>query len=319
MSKRAVYAGVHGMHDSYNQREASGDEPKPESYVRDYSARGYTRLPYEHLAVVNTLLDLALEKGLPSLLDEAPAAATRTLGLEYSEVMELLPDGTRLLLRGAVGWKEDLINRLTVEAVPGSRLEVALRTERPVVVENSRQGDRIGWTPEVSPGVLCGISATIGDSKSPFGVLGVHGSRPRTFMPEEIGFVQQIAGLIGKAAKSTVNSYPTEVAVSGGRLAVNKGTALEGVVSHEDLLTERTKKVRALHRMNLDIHITPAQWDTLCRMFPGKKAKDIAAEIGVSESTVRSHIYRLQKALDVANKHQILPRARELGLLDPPA
>lgn len=299
-------------------RRSVRDNVDPNSSELDCGVQGCTDLPYQHLAVVNTLLALALEEGLPGLLREAPVVTSRTLGLGYSEVMELLPGGERLLLRSAVGWNNDLVDRLTVEAVPGSRMEFALKTGRPVLVPDSRQEHGFECTPTVSPGLVCGISTPSGSGECPFGILSVHGSLPRTFMPEEIGFVQEVARVIGKA--TNMSRTTGENIVVGppetGKPIIGT-TTIEDDKDFRDSLTERTKRVIAINRFNPNIDITPRQYETLTRIAPDKTYPQIAREMGIDDSTVRSHVYKLRKALGANSKLEIVRRARELGLFDP--
>ena len=46
------------------------------------------------------------ETSLPELMDEAVRTVTEVLEVEYCELVELMPDGTELLLRAGVGWKD---------------------------------------------------------------------------------------------------------------------------------------------------------------------------------------------------------------------
>src|SRR5215213_955899 len=54
-----------------------------------------------------------------ALMDQAAGMITEVLSVEYSEILELLPDGTRLLLRAGVGWGDWLVGQATV----GTNLE----------------------------------------------------------------------------------------------------------------------------------------------------------------------------------------------------
>ena len=48
-----------------------------------------------------------------TLMDEATALVAQTLGVEFCKILELLPDGTALLLRAGVGWKEGMVGHGT--------------------------------------------------------------------------------------------------------------------------------------------------------------------------------------------------------------
>ena len=51
---------------------------------------------------------------LSTLLAEATLLVSQSLAVEYSSVVELLPDGAGLLLRAGIGWAEGLVGRATL-------------------------------------------------------------------------------------------------------------------------------------------------------------------------------------------------------------
>ncbi len=66
-------------------------------------------------------------------------------------------------------------------------------------------------------------------------------------------------------------------------------------------------------------HLTPRQLDMLQQLQTHKQNKAIARVLGLSPHTVRNHIADLMRALGAHKRSMILPRAVELGLLDPSA
>jgi DNA-binding NarL/FixJ family response regulator len=61
-------------------------------------------------------------------------------------------------------------------------------------------------------------------------------------------------------------------------------------------------------------HLTARQLDVLRRLLKGEPNKVIARQLGVVEGTVKIHIARILRALQVHNRTQAVVRARELGL-----
>jgi len=61
--------------------------------------------------------------------------------------------------------------------------------------------------------------------------------------------------------------------------------------------------------------LTERQREILIRVVEGQPNKIIAAELGLTESTVKTHITSILKALGVRNRTQAARRARELGII----
>lgn len=139
---------------------------------------------------------------LPDLLEEAANVVAEVLSVEYGEVLELLPEGTALLLRAGVGWKEGLAGRATVGTNLESQAGYALISSGPVVVEDLPTENRFEGDPLLREhGVMSGISATIRVNGRAYGVLGAHTGRRRAFTEDEVLFVQEVADVLGAATE----------------------------------------------------------------------------------------------------------------------
>lgn len=137
--------------------------------------------------------------GLTALMDEAVALVAQTLDVEYSKVLELLPQGSALLLRSGVGWKEGLVGRALVSAGPDSPLHAG--RAQPASVEEHPTETPVGESRLLREhGVVGGgISVVIQGQEGPFGVLSAHTTRTRTFTEDDVHFVQVIANMLGAA------------------------------------------------------------------------------------------------------------------------
>lgn len=155
-------------------------------------------------AVVADLGQRALaDIDLSALMDETVALVARTLDVEYSKILELLPGGDALLLRAGVGWNEGLVGRATVGAGADSQAGYTLASRAPVIVPDLRRETRFSGPPLLHDhGVVSGMSVIIhsrdgADSQvQPFGVLGVHTIRRRTFTQDDIHFLQAVAHVL---------------------------------------------------------------------------------------------------------------------------
>ena len=134
------------------------------------------------------------------LMDQAASTISEVLSVEYSEVLELLPDGTGLLLRAGTGWNEGLVGRATVGTNLESQAGYTLISRGPVVVEDLREERRFEGPPLLREhGVVSGISVTIYVHGHAYGVLAALSDKRRAFTEDEILFLQEVADVLGAA------------------------------------------------------------------------------------------------------------------------
>ena len=127
---------------------------------------------------------------LTGLIDEAVNVVAAVLEVEYCKILELMPDGTMLLLRSGVGWREGLVGRTTVGTNLRSQAGYALISAGPVVLEDLRTENRFADAELLlEHGVVSGLSATIHVGGRAYGVLSAHTNKRRTFT-EEVLFLQ---------------------------------------------------------------------------------------------------------------------------------
>jgi signal transduction histidine kinase len=136
------------------------------------------------------------------VMGDAVSAVAGTLGVEYAQVLELLPDGDALLLRAGVGWRQGLVGTATVGARIDSQAGYTLLTSGPVIVEDLQTESRFSGSPLLREhGVASGMSVTIGGRDGPYGVLGAHTKGRRRFTGDDANFLQAIANVIATAIR----------------------------------------------------------------------------------------------------------------------
>jgi PAS domain S-box-containing protein len=141
---------------------------------------------------------------LPTLMNEAVVLVAQTLELEYCKVLELLPNGNALLLRAGVGWEDGCVGHATVSAGSQSQAGYTLLSDEPVIVEDLRTETRFSGPPLLRDhGVVSGMSVIIPGGDRPFGVLGAHTTRRRTFTNDDIHFLQAVANVLASAIDRT--------------------------------------------------------------------------------------------------------------------
>ena len=180
------------------------------SIMRDISAlqeseRELERRLNQQAAVAEFGL-MALEEGhLHTVVNAAVTLVSRTLGVEYAKVDELMPDRQKLLVRAGTGWGEGIVGSYWMRAGRlSSPAGYALALAQPVIVENVATETRFE-IPELlrEHDVVSDITVVIDPSGDPFGTLAVLSTRPRAFSEHDVGFVQSVANVIGAAVDRT--------------------------------------------------------------------------------------------------------------------
>ena len=154
-------------------------------------------------AAVAALGQRALEEtNSQALMVEACESLARTLAVERSQVLELLPDGETLLMRAGVGWREGLVGHAMVSASADSPAGYALRAQAPVFVEELCTDARFpGPVSLHEQDVVSGIFVAILGRDRPFGVLAAQSTRRRTFTEADVHFLQAIANVLAAAVE----------------------------------------------------------------------------------------------------------------------
>jgi len=159
----------------------------------------------QQAAIAQLSLSALRPEGLQPLFDEAVALVAKTLRIEHCMVMEAHPEDSALRFRAAAGpWKEDLIARVTVSMAPGFMGWFSMKAEAPVVIADLPSETRfVPCEILLGHGVKSGINVPISGRERPFGVLGAHSTRPRTFSPDEVNFVWAMANVLATSIEQT--------------------------------------------------------------------------------------------------------------------
>ena len=146
--------------------------------------------------------ELALKsESLNTILEEACSLVGRALETDLSKVMELLPDGTNLLVRAGVGWKPGVVGTTIVAADETSPEGLTLKDGAVISVDRATE-TRFSYHDFMEDhGVEAFVNVLVPSSKErrPFGVLEVDSRRPREFSEFDIDFLRSYANLLGAA------------------------------------------------------------------------------------------------------------------------
>ncbi|MEY2428323.1 MAG: two-component system, cell cycle sensor histidine kinase and response regulator CckA [Verrucomicrobiota bacterium] len=167
-----------------------------------------------------------VSKDFDGLLDQVVMLTAQTLELEFSNVLELLPDGQTMLLRAGVGWKDGAVGQATVPADPTTQPGFTLTAGEPVVVENLPGETRFRVSPFlIEHGVKSGITVAISGNGRAFGILGAHTAQSRKFTEDEIHFLLSVATLLAMAIER--NRAEAELQQLAAFAQINPNPAME--------------------------------------------------------------------------------------------
>ncbi|HEY0829910.1 MAG TPA: response regulator transcription factor [Candidatus Dormibacteraeota bacterium] len=103
------------------------------------------------------------------------------------------------------------------------------------------------------------------------------------------------------------------------RAAAEVVSAIRDVARGKMLITPRTISTLLAKRRSIEAQLerlTPREREVLTLMAEGLPSRAIAAELGISYTTIRTHIRSLGSKLAVHSKLEAIVKARELGLIN---
>jgi hypothetical protein len=96
---------------------------------------------------------------LSSFMREVARHTREVLGVEFCEVLELLVDKDRMLLRVDAGWEEGLDGRKAGDIAFESRTGPTLFSRNPIVIEDSRHEAHFEWVAPCAAAISLAASA----------------------------------------------------------------------------------------------------------------------------------------------------------------
>ncbi len=152
-------------------------------------------------AMLAELSQMALADGdLTKLMNSCVTHIAQSLKVEYCKILELLPDGNALLLRTGIGWQSGLVGQAIVSSGINSQAGYTLLSRKPVIVDDLRTEIRFNGPKLLHDHqVISGISVVIDSKEYPFGVLGAHTTKQRTFTKDEVYFLQAVTNILATA------------------------------------------------------------------------------------------------------------------------
>ncbi|MBN9522695.1 GAF domain-containing protein [bacterium] len=234
---------------------------------------------------------------LGQLMDEAVRVVAADLGVEYANLLELLPDG-RTAFRAGVGWRDGLVGGETAEVTAGTPAGRVILDQAPVLTADLRTDDRFpALSVSREHGVAGSLTVPLYGQARPLGVLGVHTATVRRFSEADVHFVQAVANVVATA----IERHRDEERLRERQMVRAEQMAAIGQVAagvaHE--LRNPLTSVKGLVQVNLR--------EAVARGLPAEDLRVIEHEVRRMERT-------LQTFLDFARPPR--PDRRRLDLTD---
>lgn len=130
-------------------------------------------------------------------MNEVVNKVADTLGNEYCNVLELLPDDKSMLLLAGVGWEKDLSGHTRIQTGLDTQEGYTLNSSKPVVVDDLKTETRFSDTQLLHEhNIVSGMSIIIQGQDGPWGVLETHSSKRKIFSKNDINFLHSAANLL---------------------------------------------------------------------------------------------------------------------------
>lgn len=172
-------------------------------------------------------------------------------------------------------------------------------------------GEAINLAAELSPDVVI-LDFRLTDGTGADAGAGIRQIRPNTrliFLTREDGDGARFAALEAGASAFIHKSRAASEVVDAIRTVAGGGT----------LITPRAIAALLNKRRSMDAQLeslTPREKEVLRLMAEGVSSREIASKLGISYTTVRTHIRSLGAKLGVHSKLQAIVKARELALVE---
>src|SRR5215471_9923647 len=226
-------------------------------------------------AVIAALGQRALhDTNVTVLIDEVVRRVAETLGVDYCAVLDLLPDGSALRLRAAVGVPQELIGQTTLSMQADSHAGYTLRTGEPVVVDDLHTETRFKPQMMQDYGVVSCMSAIIHGMDRPFGVLGAYTTTQRRFTSDDVHFLEAVAHVLaGAIARQRLDEQVRQgqkiqaIGTLAGGIAHDFNNMLTAILGYTELASD-------------DVPRDSITWRNLQRVLTaGIRARDLVQQI----------------------------------------
>lgn len=161
-------------------------------------------LTIEYQNAIAILAELAINcLNLQELMQKTTEIIANTLKIEFSQILELLPNKSAFLLKYGVGWSKEIIGFARINN-HNNEANYTINNQNPVIMEDLLIETRFKISPLLhNYKIVSGVSLTIPKKEEIFGMLAVYSLQKRQFNSHEINFLEHI----NKILTATIKRY----------------------------------------------------------------------------------------------------------------
>ncbi len=176
------------------------------------------------------------EEDYGASLNEAVVLISRILGVEFCEVLELLPDHKSFFSRAGIGWRDTSASLSLVPATIESLAGSTLFSDVPLIIEDLRTESIFRASPLLyEHGVVSGMSIKIHRKGQAYGVLGAFTAEQRVFTSAALYFMETVANILATSIQEKRIEKAIQESHERLKLAIK---AQDQVIWDWDILTD---------------------------------------------------------------------------------
>ena len=141
------------------------------------------------------------EQSLERLLNDVASTVAITLGIEFVEILELMPGDTEFLLRAGFGWKAETLSTIRTSTDVKCYAGYALDSAAPIVIDDFKTEARFEIPSYLHEhGCKSGMATIIaGRDGRAYGVLSTCATARRQFAAQDVSFLAAVANVVAGA------------------------------------------------------------------------------------------------------------------------
>jgi len=136
---------------------------------------------------------------LRALMTEASELVTEILNVPMSGVVELSPNGVKVILQAGVGWGIELPQTTNFQPDETSLDSLTVLSEKPVIIPDINQESHFTFLTAKEYQLVSILSVSIRGQEGPLGAISAYSTAPRQFSQDEIDFMQVTANILATA------------------------------------------------------------------------------------------------------------------------
>jgi len=170
-----------------------------EATYRDHMTQEKDAQARHHRALLELTRNVTRGMGLRKLQNLATRLVTEALNVEYSNVKELLADGSGMQVVAGTGWQKGVVGHAVLASAKDSHGGDVMRDGVLTVTDLPNEKRFRPSSLLLDHGVDSSASVVIAGETGPWGLLGAYTTGRRRFTRDDVSFLQNVAGILAEA------------------------------------------------------------------------------------------------------------------------